>query len=63
MTLDSIILNLWQVSRTALADSPYVPTRYERMIYVRDGLNKWHKEYITGLSAKKVWFAIEDAIN
>ena len=61
--LNQKIIELWHTSRTAMAYSESVPTRYDRMQYVRKSLNEYYPELITGLTPKKVWFAIEDAIN
>lgn len=62
MTLKETILNLWQISRTALAGNTNVPTRYERMQYVKKELLNSHAELISRLTPKHLWFAIEDAI-
>jgi len=61
--LTSTILNLWQISRTALQGLQNVPTRYDRMQYVKQQLNKDYQHLITRLTPKYVWYAIEDAIN
>lgn len=61
MNLESTILNLWTVSRTALAGGETVPTRYDRMVYVKNALQKYHADLISRLSPKHLWLAIEDA--
>lgn len=63
MSLEATILNLWQVSRIALAALPHVPTRYERMQYVKKELQANNKDLITHLTPKHLWFKIEDSIS
>lgn len=60
--LKQTIISLWHISRTALAGMQSVPTRYDRMQYIKAELNNRHTDLIEGLSPKKVWFAIEDCI-
>lgn len=58
--LELAIINLWHISRTALAASPTVPSRYDRMIYVKNELTRTYPELIAGMKSKHVWFKIED---
>ncbi len=55
--LKAKIIELWHTSRCNNV------SRYDRMIYVRDWLKKESPELVIDLSAKKIWFAIEDAIS
>lgn len=59
--LKSAIIELWHISRTALAGT--VPSRYDRMIYIKKELNRTYPELINGISPKHVWFSIEEAIS
>lgn len=61
--LENVIINLWHISRTALAGMPTVPTRWDRMIYIKSELIKNNPDLIIGLSNKKLWLFIEEAIN
>ena len=60
--LQNAILELWHISRTALSNTEGVPSRYERMIYVRDNLSEHYKELIDGLTVKNVWLTIGECI-
>ena len=60
-TLEQIICDLWNISRTALAGKN--PGRYERMQYIKSELNRTYPEYINGMSNKQVWLTIEDQLN
>jgi hypothetical protein len=60
--LQNKIIELWHISRTALSNVTSVPTRYERMTYVRDTLIKHNSDLIEGLSVKNIWFTIENTI-
>ena len=57
-TLNDIIIELWHISRTALAGKDC--GRYERMIYIKRELNRTYPNHIKGLNGKQVWFAIEE---
>lgn len=62
--LNAKILELWTISRTALAGQPSVPSRYDRMIYVKKALIEYSPELTTHVGVgKHLWFAIEDAIS
>ena len=56
--LDQVICDLWNISRTALANSD--TSRHSRMQYIKFELNRSYTELIKGMSNKQVWFAIED---
>lgn len=59
--LQLAITELWHTSRTALAGK--VPSRYDRMQYVKSELNRSYPPLIDGMKAKDLWFAIEDQLN
>jgi hypothetical protein len=60
--LEITISDLWHLSKTALAGMPTVPSRHDRMIYVKNELIRSYPHLITCFngSNKKLWFAIED---
>lgn len=60
--LEVTITDLWHISRTALAGISTVPTRYDRMIYVKNQLRDNHPELIDGMMSKHLWFKIEDCV-
>lgn len=57
--LENKIIELWHISRTALAGGQ--TTFYDRRLYIKKVLTEKHPELIAGMFAKHVWFAIEDA--
>lgn len=58
------ILEYWHISRTALAGQSSVPSRYDRMVYVKKTLIEHNANLLTNIGqGKHLWFAIEDAIN
>lgn len=59
-TLESIIIELWHISRTALATQD--TSRHSRMQYIMNELKRTYPKYIEGMSVKQIWFAIEDQI-
>lgn len=59
--LESTIIELWHISKTALANQSF--TRYDRMIYIKRSLMEFYPELIKGMSGKQIWFAIEDQLN
>ncbi len=61
MTLQNAIIELWHISRIALATSD--SSRYNRMIYVKNELKRTYPELITRHSGKSLWFEIENCIN
>ena len=61
--LQNKIIELWHISRTALAGKSYVPSRYDRMIYVKNELTNNNTELLNGLTGKRLWFFIEECIN
>jgi len=61
--LENAIIELWHISRTALAGMSSVPSRSDRMAYVKRELIRTYPLLIEGLSPKKLWFAIEDTLN
>ena len=58
--LENAIIELWSISRTALATQDC--SRHSRMLYVRDELKRTYPDRIKGMSNKKIWFAIEEAM-
>ncbi len=58
--LELTIIELWHLSRVALARNPTVPSRHERMIYIKSELQRTYPDLITGLSPKRLWFKICD---
>lgn len=58
--LQKTIIDLWHISRTALATQD--TSRYSRMIYVKNELLRSYPQLVANLSPKKIWFEIEDAI-
>lgn len=59
--LKNAILELWHISRTALATSSI--SRYDRMIYVKNELKRSYANLIENYSGKALWFEIEDCIS
>lgn len=62
MTLNQAISELWHISRVALAGQATVPSKYDRMIYVKNELKRSYPELIDGMMSKHVWFAIEEFV-
>lgn len=61
--LQLAISELWQISRTALAGQYGVmPSRYDRMQYVKKELYRTYPSRIDGMNAKQVWIAIEEQV-
>ncbi len=58
--LTATIIELWHISRTALATQD--TGRHSRMVYIKQELARTYPTLIEGMTSKKVWFAIEDAI-
>lgn len=62
--LTTKILELWHVSRTALAGQQSVPSRYDRIQYVKKPLVEYNSDMLTHIGkGKHLWFAIEEAIS
>jgi hypothetical protein len=62
--LTNKIIELWHISRTALAGQSSVPSRYDRMVYVKKTLIEYNSGLLTHIGkGKHLWFAIEDAIS
>jgi hypothetical protein len=59
-SLDQTIIELWHISRTALATQDI--SRHSRMVYIKQELARTYPKLIEGMTGKAVWFAIEDAI-
>lgn len=59
--LDKTIIELWHISRTALAGKS--TSRYDRMIYIKSELLRTYPNLIQGMTGKAIWFKIEDNIN
>lgn len=59
--LDNTICDLWNISRTALADNDI--SRHSRMIYIKNELIRSYPELVKGMTNKQIWFAIEDQLN
>lgn len=55
------ILDLWHISRTALATQDQ--GRHARMTYVKNELLKSHIDLLHGLTGKALWFEIEETIS
>lgn len=60
--LQNAIIELLHISRTALCGNCTVPTRYDKMVYIRDNLNAHYKELVEGIPAKQLWLSIEESI-
>lgn len=60
--LQNAIIELWLTSRTALAASENVPSRYDRMMYIKESLPKHFPTLVEGLTAKNIWLTIQDSI-
>jgi hypothetical protein len=58
--LKTKIIEYWHISRTALATMPTVPTRWDRLNYVRNTLKKENPELVADISAKQLWLNISD---
>ena len=56
--LQSKILELWHISRTALANQNIPISRYDRLLYIKNQLNKDNPELITKFSPKQLWLEI-----
>lgn len=61
MNLNNTIIELWHISRTALATRSH--SRYDRMQYVKTELQRTYPHLIKDLSSKKIWVMIETQIN
>lgn len=62
--INSAILNLWQISRTALAGNSNIPSRYDRMQYVKREMIANHYDLLTHIgTGKQLWLEIESSIN
>ena len=61
MTLQQAIIELWHISRTALATQSC--TRWDRMQYVKKELHRTYPELITRFTPKYLWFEIENTIS
>ena len=59
--LDKTIIELWHISRTALAGQ--TSSRYDRMIYIKSELLRTYPNLVQGMTGKAIWFQIEDNIN
>lgn len=59
--LTDIIIELWHISRTALAGKD--TSRHCRMIYIKNELLLRHSDLVSGMTAKKIWLSIEEAIS
>jgi hypothetical protein len=57
------IIDYWHISRTALAGNCTVPTRHDRMIYIRDTVKKYNVDLIGSLTSKQLWNLISDTTN
>lgn len=60
-TLEERIIELWHISRTALAGSD--TSRYARMCYIKNELIRSYPELIKDMSGKRLWLTIEDQIS
>lgn len=55
--LQNTIIELWHLSKTALAGT--VPTRHDRMSYIKRSLMEHYPSLVKDMSGKKIWFEIE----
>ncbi len=58
--LKDAIIDLWHLSKTALAGSGTVPSRSDRMSYVKKELIRSYPKLIEGKSPKTIWLDIEE---
>ncbi len=58
--LRKTIIDLWHISRTALAGSDH--GRHSRMIYIKNSLLTHYPKLVEGMTNKQIWFEIEDNI-
>ncbi len=61
--LKTRIVELFHLAKTALYNTDTIPTKYDRMIYVKKELIRSYPETIAGLSPKTIWFTIQDILN
>lgn len=59
--LDSLISNLWLISRTALSTQD--SSRHSRMIYIKRELINRYADKVEGMTGKQIWLHIENTIN
>lgn len=55
-----IIVDLWHISRTALADQDH--GTYERKQYVCNELRKRYPELVSDLSGKRLWLTVNEVL-
>ena len=58
-SLQDMIVDLWHISKTALAGGEFVPTRYDRMNYIKKTLLEKYPERCPK-SPKQLWLDIEE---
>lgn len=58
-SLQDLIVDLWHISKTALAGGEFVPTRYDRMSYIKKTLLEKYPERCPK-SMKQLWLDIEE---
>lgn len=58
--LTQTIIDLWHISRTALATQSH--GTYERMLYIKNELTERYAEVCGELKGKRLWFFIEDTV-
>lgn len=59
--LRNTIIELWHISRTALATQD--SGRHSRMTYVKTELLRSYPNLVAGMTNKAIWFEIEDSIS
>lgn len=52
------LCDLYHIARTAMADR--VPSRYDRMCYVKREYVKAHPEVLEQMSGKRLWLLIDE---
>lgn len=58
--LKAVIIELWHLSKTALATGD--TSRHSRMIYVKNTIQTHYRDLIVGLSNKELWLIIEETL-
>jgi hypothetical protein len=59
--LNTVILQLWVTSRVAL--SGLLPTKYDRMVYIKRELVKHYPDLITAHTPKQLWVHIDECVS
>lgn len=59
--LEDKIIELWHISRTALATQD--SSRHSRMLYIKKELQERNPELVSGMTYKEIWFTIENTLS